>query len=98
MSESASQIERQFHQAMLDIYESARHLKPPYYATLFLQMVNERGGKSAADALLATDQPSYGFTELFLRGRRLDLSVEYLVLKQPCVMLTQSSWRWHESG
>lgn len=46
-------------------------------------MVNERGGKDTADALLATDQPSEGFTELFLRGRRLDLSVEYVVLKNP---------------
>jgi hypothetical protein len=76
-------LEQQFHQEMLEIYESARRLKPPYYATRFLRMVNEHGGKIAADMLLATGQPSEGFTELFLRGRRLDLSVEYLVLKRP---------------
>ena len=76
-------LEQRFHQEMLGIYESARHLKPPYYATRFLRMVNEHGGKGAADMLLATGEPSEGFTELFLRGRRLDLSVEYLVLRRP---------------
>lgn len=83
MPQANSQLEQQFHQAMLDIYEAARRLKPPYHATRFHRMVNERGGKDTADALLATNQPSEGFTELFLRGRRLDLSVEYLVLKHP---------------
>ena len=83
MAKAASKIEQQFHQAMLDVYEAARRLTPPYHATRFLHMVNTRGGRDAADALLATDQPSEGFTELFLRGRRLDLSVEYLVLRTP---------------
>lgn len=68
---------------MLGIYKAARYLKPPYHPTRFCRMVNERGGKDTADALLATDQPSEGFTELFMRGRRLDLSVEYLVLRDP---------------
>jgi len=77
------ELERQFHQAMLQIYEDARRLRPPYYATRFLRMVREHGGRRAADTLLATGEPSEGFTELFLRGRRLDLSVEYLVLKHP---------------
>lgn len=76
-------LKQQFHAEMIGIYEAARRLKPPYHATRFLQMVTERGGKDAADALLATNQPSEGFTELFLRGKRLDLSVEYLVLKDP---------------
>ena len=83
MRQAASQLEQQFHEAMLGIYEAARCLEPPYHATRFLRMVNERGGKDTADALLATDQPSEGFTELFIRGRRLDLSVEYLVLRDP---------------
>lgn len=76
-------IEQKFHQEMLGIYEAALRLKPPYHATRFLRMVNERGGIGAAQALLATGQPSDGFTELYLRGCRLDLSVEYLVLKCP---------------
>ena len=57
-------------------------LKPPYRASRFRLMVTERGGKAAADSLLAKDTVSNGFTELFLRGRaNLKLSVEYLVLK-----------------
>jgi len=74
----------QFDQAMRGIYESARKLKPPYHATYFLRMVSEHGGKATADRLLATNKPSEGFTELFLRGREnLRLSVEYLVLQKP---------------
>lgn len=78
-----STIEEQFHAAMLNIYESAARLKPPYRATRFRQMVQENGGKRAADQLLASADPSTGFTELFLRGREnLKLSVEYLVLQR----------------
>ena len=78
--------EARFHQAMLDIYETARRLEPPYVATRFLRMVNEHGGKEAADRLLANNGPSEGFTQLFLRGREnLKLSVEYVVL--------QNQWR-----
>jgi hypothetical protein len=76
-------LEQGFHEAMLGIYNEASKLKPPYIATRFFQMVTERGGKATADALLATKEPSTGFTELYLRDKRLDLSVEYLVLKQP---------------
>lgn len=75
------QTER-FHHAMLEIYDAAAKLKPPYRASRFKLMVNERGGKAAADSLLAKDTVSNGFTELFLRGKaNLKLSVEYLVLK-----------------
>lgn len=76
-------LEHQFHEAMLDIYEAAGQLSPPYRPTRFRQMVLEHGGKAAADALLATQSPSEGFTILFERGNRLDLSVEYLVLTAP---------------
>lgn len=78
-----SQLERDFHEAMLGIYDAALRLKPPYRATYFRRMVLERGGRQAANDLLATEEPSSGFTELYLRGRRLDLSVEYLVLEKP---------------
>lgn len=77
-----NQLEREFHDAMLAIYEAALGLKPPYRATYFRRMVLERGGRQAANDLLATDEPSSGFAELYLRGQRLDLSVEYLVLKK----------------
>lgn len=68
---------------MLGVYEAARRLKPPYVATRFHKMVLARGGKDAADTLLATANPSEGFAQLYLHGKRLDLSVEYLVLKKP---------------
>lgn len=75
------QTER-FHHAMLEIYDAAAQLKPPYRASRFKLMKNERGGKAAADSLLAKDIVSNGVTELFLRGKaNLKLSVEYLVLK-----------------
>ena len=45
-------------------------------------MVNEHGGRETANRLLATGDPSEGFTQLFLRGREnMRLSVEYVVLK-----------------
>lgn len=83
MSKSTNQLESQFHEAMLGIYESAANLAPPYLATRFRGMVLELGGKETADVLLSTPDVSEGFTQLFMRGNRLDLSVEYLVLKNP---------------
>src|SRR5580698_9338054 len=74
----------QFHQAMLDIYDASRKLKPPYRPSDFRRMVIEMGGKGAADQLLAMGTPSDGFGTLLLRGKdALKLSVEYLVLKEP---------------
>ncbi|APR34340.1 hypothetical protein [Paraburkholderia sp. SOS3] len=74
----------QFDRAMRGIYDAALRLNPPYRANLFLRMVNEHGGKEAANRLLATRNPSEGFTQLFLRGlENLCLSVEYLVLQKP---------------
>lgn len=81
---SVPELEEQFHAAMLQIYERAAQLKPPYRATQFLKMVQGNGGKATADQLLATIKPSQGFTELFLRGKEnLKISVEYVVLKKP---------------
>lgn len=86
MAHDASPQEKQFHEAMLGIYEAAKRLKPPYHAPRFLRMVNEHGGRETANRLLATGEPSEGFTELFLRGKDcLKISVEYVVL--------QSQWR-----
>jgi hypothetical protein len=84
MPSDVNPLERQFHEAMLGIYEAAKHLSPPYHAPRFLRMVNEHGGKEAANRLLATGEPSEGFTQLFPRGKEnLKLSVEYLVLTKP---------------
>jgi hypothetical protein len=76
---SASQAERQFHQDMVQIYETAKH-DLGYNATRFLQMISEHGGLAAARQLLWTDQPSDGFTTLWSH-HRLDLTVEAHVLK-----------------
>ncbi len=71
-------------EAVLDTYDAARRLKPPYTPTEFRRMVTDLGGKEAADRLLAARNPSSGFTELYLRGKEnLKLSVEFLVLQSP---------------
>lgn len=72
-------IESQFHQAMLDIYEAARR-ELNYKPTYFLQMVSEVGGLEAARRLLQKNELSEGFTTLWVNGR-LDLSVEAHVIK-----------------
>jgi hypothetical protein len=60
------------------IYETAKQ-ELGYNATRFLQMVSEQGGLATARRLLWSDQPSDGFTTLWLH-RRLDLTVEAHVL------------------
>lgn len=76
---AVANIETGFHNEMLNIYKEAKE-QCHYNATYFLRMVNEMGGLEAAKRLLSTDAPQYGFTKLWECGR-LDLSVEFLVLK-----------------
>jgi hypothetical protein len=78
-------MEKDFHKAMLNIYEEGLRLPKPYRATRYRQMVCELGGKKAAEKLLSTSDPSEGFTQLFLHGQNdgLKKSVEYLVLQKP---------------
>jgi hypothetical protein len=84
MSQKQDQLLDKFHEAMLGIYQAARQLKPPYRPSDFLRMVNELGGKGAADRLLAKGEVSSGFAELYTRGvENLKISVEYLVLQSP---------------
>jgi hypothetical protein len=71
-------LEMDFHKDMLAIYRSAKE-ECHYNATRFLQMVANDGGLKTAKKLLATNEPSDGFTELWKCGR-LDLTVENLVL------------------
>ncbi len=52
-----------------------------YNPTRFVQMLNERGAVNTARSLLNTTKVSEGFTELYLRRKRLDLSVEAIVLR-----------------
>ncbi|HWH30554.1 MAG TPA: hypothetical protein VNU26_16640 [Mycobacteriales bacterium] len=71
--------ERQFHRAMVEVYESAKR-ETGYNATRFLQMVSEQGGVATARQLLHAPHVSDGFTALWERGR-LDLAVEAVMLR-----------------
>lgn len=84
LSNGAS-LEDQFHTAMLQLYYAcAARLKPPYFASRFLELVLEHGGKQAADQLLAAPTLAPVFAELCLRGpEHLTYSVEHLVLQSP---------------
>lgn len=73
------EIERQFHRAMVSIYETAKR-ELSYNATRFLQMISQQGGLPTARQLLWSNAPSEGFTALWERGR-LELTVEALVLR-----------------
>lgn len=75
-----NQAERQFHRAMVAIYETAKR-ELGYNATRFLQMISEQGGLATARRLLWSNQPSDGFTTLWSH-HRLDLTVEAHVLKR----------------
>jgi len=79
-SRPLNEAERQFHRAMVAIYETAKR-ELGYNATRFLQMLSEQGGLATAKQLLWSDQPSDGFTALWSH-HRLDLTVEAHVLKQ----------------
>ena len=80
-----SDLERQFHLAILDIYRIAK-AKLNYTASYFLRMVGEQGGVQAALTLLHAPAVSDGFTRLHI-SRRLDLSVEAYVLRSEFVGL-----------
>lgn len=72
-------LEKEFHSAMLNVYRSAKR-ELGYTATYFLQLVSEHGGLEAARRLLAKNNVSDGFTELYLNNR-LDLTVEAQVVQ-----------------
>lgn len=71
-------MEQGFHRAMARIYEEAK--KEGYTASYFLRMLSEHGGVETARRLVNANTPSEGFTRLWMM-KRLDLSVEALVLK-----------------
>ncbi len=68
-----SQLEAQFHQAMVDLYLAAKR-DCHYNATYFLNMVLEQGGLATAKHLLATDQRTIGGLHYTVpvRSARLD--------------------------
>src|SRR5712691_3208474 len=77
-------INRAFDEAMFNIYRSAKS-EANYNATIFLNMLHERGGLATAKYLINATKPSDGYTELYQRGR-LDLTVEAMVVENK---------RWH---
>ena len=64
---------------MVSIYERAKN-ECGYVATRFIQMVADKGGLATAKELIIKDEDTYGFERLY-ELKRLDLSVEALVLK-----------------
>jgi hypothetical protein len=64
---------------MFDIYRRAKS-EAGYNATIFLNMVSERGGLNTAKYLINSPKESDGYTALFLRGR-LDLTVEAMIVE-----------------
>lgn len=73
-------IERKFHNAMIDIYRKADK-EYGYKATRFLQMLGEKGGVKTAKELISKDGGTEGFLKLWQFGR-LDLSIEALVQQE----------------
>jgi hypothetical protein len=72
-------LSRHFDGAMFDIYRRAKS-EAGYNATIFLQMLSDRGGLDTAKYLINSPKQSDGYTALLLRGR-LDLTVEAMVVE-----------------
>lgn len=79
MTDIQGKLESEFNQEMHSTYEDAKR-ECKYVASRFMQMVAKFGGVATAKKLLATQKPSDGFTTLWLCNR-LDISVEFIVLK-----------------
>lgn len=74
-----SALENRFHEDMKNIYFTAKkELK--YNASRFFQLVSSKGGLKAAKQLISKSGGTYGF-EVLWKNKRLDLSVEALVLR-----------------
>ena len=82
--EATQNLSKQFDTAMFDIYRRAKS-EAGYNATIFLGMLNDRGGLSTAKYLINAPKPSDGYTNLYERGR-LDLTVEAMIVESP---------KWH---
>lgn len=72
-------LESSFNSDMQNIYKTAKK-ELGYNATRFLQIISQLGGLQAAKKLISKDGGTYGF-EILWEHKRLDLSVEALVLR-----------------
>ena len=77
-------IEEQFHKEMLGISDQAKEFG--YFPSYFIRMVGEQGGLGAARQLLKGNEMSSGLMRLW-EQKRLDVSVEALVLREPWASL-----------
>ena len=72
-------IENKFNEDMKNIYFTAKR-DIGYTATRFMQLISQKGCLLAAKQLIVKEGGTYGF-EVLWENKRLDLSVEALVLK-----------------
>ncbi len=77
MTVTERDVRKAFDAAMRQIYVRAKQ-EAGYNATRFMQMLDEHGGQETAHRLLP--HMSDGFIQLWQR-RRLDLTVEWLILE-----------------
>ena len=70
---------REFNQAMLDIYNKARS-EANYTPSVFFRMISEHGGYETARRLIHSPNVSEGYVKLFELGR-LDLTVEAVIIE-----------------
>jgi hypothetical protein len=81
MRSDRSDLETEFDALMMSIYRRAK-AEAGYTATIFLRMLDQRGGVETAKFLLRESQVSSGFVALWER-KRLDLTVEAQLLANP---------------
>lgn len=72
-------LENKFNEDMKSIYFIAKR-ELGYNATRFIQLVSQKGGLQADKQLIGKEDGTYGF-EVLWKNKRLDLSVEALVLR-----------------
>ncbi len=77
-----SALETKFHEEMVSVYYKAG-LEIGYWANKFLQMVRKDGGFGAARKLLKSGKGLSPGLQLLAKEKRVDLSLEALVLKDP---------------
>jgi len=73
-------LEKQFDAAMMNIYHRAK-AEAKYTASIFFNMVSEKGGLATAKQLINSKEPSVGCTQLYFKDR-LDLTVEAVVVEE----------------
>lgn len=81
MASSTPDLERQFDEAMMELYRRAKS-EVGYNATRFLQMLMDHRGVETARRLLDAPEVSDGYAALCEHGR-LDLTVEAMVNAHP---------------